>query len=200
MARKKGSTLSGKLGNEIHYTWNGRPCVRSMPTQVANPRTEPQQAHRNAFALVAKLSSYMKEAHLIGLHSLALKEKNSTFALFRRLNKDCCNGGEPDYAHIQLSKGSVKRADINAARLTDGVLTLTFDSLPYGGKPSDEFYLFVYCPDLCTGRLAMPVSRSAARVTAQLPAEWLGHPLHLYAFLRDSSGRTSDTLYHPLPV
>ena len=89
----------------------------------------------------------------------------------------------------------------------------------YGGKATDEFYLFVYCPALCTGCLATPVPRSSGLVTAVLPPEWL-HPaeptqtgtntlthshtnafsLHLYAFLRSTRSHTSDTIHISLPV
>lgn len=174
MARKQGDSESGKLGNKIYYTWHGRQCERSMPTSVANPQTEAQQAHRSNFAMVSKLSSYMKEAHLIGLHWHAIREHNSTYAIFRQLNKDCFTpDGEIDLPRIIVSRGSVERVEITSASIDDNVLTVTFDSRAYGGKATDVFFLFVYCPALCTGRLATPVLRSAGLVTAVLPPEWL---------------------------
>ena len=219
MARKQGDTESGKLGNKIYYTWHGRQCERSMPTSVANPRTEAQQAHRSNFSMISKLSSYMKEAHLVGLHWHAVREKNSTYAIFRNLNKDCFTpDGEIDLPRIIVSRGSVERVEITSASIDDNVLTVTFDSRVNGGRATDEFFLFVYCPALCTGRLATPVPRSAGLVTAILPEEWLypaeptqtgtntlthssknAFPLHLYSFLRSTRGRTSDTIYMPLP-
>lgn len=221
MARKYGDTESGKLGNKIYYTWHGRQCERAMPTHVDNPQTEAQQAHRSNFALISKLSSYMKEAHLVGLHWQALREKNSTYALFRQLNKDCLTpDGLVDLPHVIVSKGSVPMVAIISAKVENGVLTVTFDSRCSGGDSTDEFYLFVYCPALCTGRLATPVSRSAGIATAVLPDEWLhANPgidpeeadtikqshnqaikFHLYAFLQGKKGRTSDTIYHAVPV
>ena len=220
MARKQGDAESGKLGNKIYYTWHGRQCERSMPTSVANPRTEAQQAHRSNFAMVSKLSSYMKEAHLIGLHWHAIREHNSTYAIFRQLNKDCFTpDGEINLPRVIVSRGSVEQVEITSATIDNGVLTVTFDSRVYGGKATDEFFLFVYCPTLCAGRLATPVPRSSGLVTAVLPPEWL-HPtepnqtgtntlthshtnafsLHLYAFLRSTRGRTSDTIHISLPV
>ena len=196
MARIQGISESGKLGEKILYTWHGRQCERAMPTHVANPQTEAQQSHRSNFALISKLSSYMKDAHLVGLHWQALREKNSTYALFRKLNKDCFTpDGEINLPRIVVSKGSVSGVAITSASIADGVLTVSFDSRCYGGEPTDEFHLFVYCPALCTGRLAEPVPRSAGIVTAVLPDEWHSHPLNLYAFLRGSKGRTSDTIY-----
>ena len=191
-----------------------------MPTSVANPRTEAQQAHRSNFAMISKLSSYMKEAHLIGLHWHVIREHNSTYAIFRNLNKDCFTpDGEIDLSRVIVSRGSVERVEITSATINDNVLNVTFDSRAYGGKATDEFFLFVYCPALCTGRLATPVPRSAGLVTAGLPSEWLqpaeptqadtntlthfhsnAFPLHLYAFLRSTRGRTSDTIHLSLPV
>ena len=145
MATKKGSSESGKLGNKIYYTWHGRQCERSMPTSVANPRTEAQQAHRSNFAIVSKLSSYMKAAHLVGLHWHALREHNSTYAIFRNTNKDCFTpDGKINLARVIVSYGTVEQVEITSATIDKNVLTVTFDSRVYGGKATDEFFLFVY--------------------------------------------------------
>ena len=110
MARKQGDAESGKLGNKIYYTWHGRQCERSMPTSVANPRTEAQQAHRSNFAIVSKLSSYMKAAHLVGLHWHALREHNSTYAILRNTNKDCFTpDGTINLARVIVSYGTAHR-------------------------------------------------------------------------------------------
>lgn len=208
MARKYGDMESGKLGNKILYTWHGRQCERAMPASVANPQTEAQQAHRNGFAMISKLSSHMKEAHLVGLHWHAVREHNSTYALFRRLNKGCITPtGEVDLPRVVVSRGSVAKVEITSASVADGILSVAFDSRVYGGVATDEFFLFVYSPALCTGRLMAPVHRSAGLVAALLPEEWLqpaggadAVALHLYAFLRGSRGRTSDTIHLALPV
>ena len=196
MAKIQGNSEAGKLGNKIYYTWHGRQCERSMPTHVANPRTEAQQAHRSNFARISKLSSYMKEAHLVGLHGQAVREKNSTYALFKRINKDCFTpDGEIDYPRIVVSKGSVPMVSITSAIIEGDCLTVTFDSRAYGGTATDRLFLFVYSPALCAGFLADPVLRSAGRITVDLPTEWLGQPFHLYAFLQGYRLRTSDSIY-----
>lgn len=201
MARIQGNSETGKLGNKIYYTWHGRQCERSMPTHVANPRTEAQQAHRSHFAQISKLSSYMKEAHLVGLHGQAVREKNSTYALFKRINKDCFTpDGEIDYPRIVVSKGSVRKASITSVTVADGLLTVIFDGYVYCGTATDRLFLFVYSPALCTGFLADPVLRSAGRITVDLPTEWLGQPLHLYAFLQGYRLRTSDSVHKKLEI
>ena len=199
MARKHGDIESGKLGDKIYYTWHGRQCERSMPTHVANPQTPEQQSHRNAFATISKLSSYFKEAHLIGLHWLSVREHNSTYALFRKLNKDCFTPeGDIDYPHVIVSKGSVPLVTITSAVIEDGCLTVNFDSHAYDGAATDRLFLFIYSSTFRAGTLADPVPRSAGRITVDLPTEWLGQPLHLYAFLQGYRLRTSDTIYRML--
>jgi len=217
MARKHGDIESGKLGNKIYYTWHGRQCERSMPTHVANPQTPEQQSHRNAFATISKLSSYFKGAHLIGLHWLSVREKNSTYALFKRINKDCFTlDGEIDYPRIVVSNGSVPLVTITSAVIEDGCLTVNFDSHAYDGAATDRLFLFVYSSALRAGTLADPVPRSAGRITVDLPTEWLqatsdstpddnhaithssNQALHLYAFLQGYRLRTSDTIYRML--
>lgn len=196
MARIQGNSETGKLGNKIYYTWHGRQCERSMPTHVANPRTEAQQAHRSNFTQISKLSSYMKEAHLVGLHGQAVREKNSTYALFKRINKDCFTpDGEIDYPRIVVSKGSVRKASITSVTVADGLLTVIFDGYVYGGAATDMFFLFVYSSALCTGFLADPIPRSTGQITVNLPDEWHDQTLHLYAFLQGYRLRTSDTIY-----
>ena len=217
MAKIQGNSEAGKLGNKIYYTWHGRQCERSMPTHVANPRTEAQQAHRSNFAQISKLSSYMKEAHLVGLHGQAVREKNSTYALFKRINKDCFTpDGEIDYPRIVVSKGSVPIVSITSAVIEGDCLTVNFDSHAYDGAATDRLFLFVYSSALRAGTLATPVPRSACKVTALLPDEWLqtaaanasdntntlthshNQTFHLYAFLQGSRLRTSDSIYRML--
>ncbi len=201
MARIQGDNESGKLGNKIYYNWHGRQCERAMPTHVANPKTEAQQAHRSNFAQISKLSSYMKEAHLVGFHWHAVREKNSTYALFRKINKDCFTpDGEIDYHRIVVSKGSVPMVSITAAVIENGCLTVNFDSRTHGGAAPDKLFLFVYSPALCTGCLADPVYRSTGQITVELPAEWLGQPLHIYAFLQGYRLRTSDSIHKRLEI
>ena len=196
MATYRGEERSGKLGKKIYYTWNGRLCVRSYPEEVANPRTEAQQRHRYAFAAVSKLSSDLKAAHLIGLHEPAQRNNLNTHSIFRKYNKDCFGPGGIDYARVVVSRGSVGMVGITSVEVDERrILRLTFDGqLAERGK-DDEFHLFVYCSDLHDCRPAYPVPRSVGVVTAELPEEWMGHDLHLYAFLQDKKLRTSNTIY-----
>ena len=136
MAKYRGEEKSGKVGKVIYSSWHGRPYQRSMPESVANPRTEAQQAHRNAFAAISKLSSDLKEAHQIGLHKMAQKEKLDTYSVFKKINKGCCVGGAISYPHVIVSKGPVDEVEITSVKVDEQrVLHVTFD----GGVDGEEF-------------------------------------------------------------
>ena len=204
MAIKEGELLIGKLGNKIYSIdpVSKRQVVRSLPKKVSNPKTAAQQKHRSAFVEIVRLSSYMTEAHTIGLHRHAQKQHKRTYADFRSLNKDCFTAdGCIDYPHITISFGSVAKVMFTSAKLDENsVLCLSFD--PHFNtshcNPDDELYLFAYCPDCSVGCLFEPVKRVATTITVQLPPEWPADRLRLYAFLRDRKGNTSNTIYIPL--
>ena len=73
-------------------------------------------------------------------------------------------------------------------------------------------HAYVYNAVLEEGCLFLPVLRSDGTLSVQIPAEWLhtedaptdaltqSHipAIHLYAFLRNRRGLTSDTIYIPL--
>ena len=62
----------------------------------------------------------------------------------------------------------------------------------------DLFGLFVYCPELRKCHALQPVPRAVETVTEELPEAFIGQELHLYGFLQDDKGRTSDTIYAKL--
>ena len=197
MAKYRGEEKSGKIGDVIYSSWHGRPYVRQRPETVANPRTEAQQAHRNAFAEISRLSSAMKEAHKEGLHWQALRQKLDTHSVFKSLNKDCYGPDGIDYRRVIISRGRVDSVSDTSAEIdAQGDLHVTFqDSLPTERNKNDQFFLFVFCPDLHEGHFARPVPRTVGVVNAQIPEEWRGHDLHIYAFMKNKKGQTSDTIY-----
>lgn len=218
MATMQGDKIRGTIGNKIYSVdpVSKKQVVRSKPKKVRNPKTEAQQAHRNSFVDIVRLSSRMTDAHLVGLHHHAQRVKLRTYADFRRLNKDCFSpDGLIDYPRIVLSRGPVATVSVNKVHLYDnGVLQIDFDPCLMMGKaaPDDALYLYVYKADLELGCLFPPVLRSDGTLSVQIPAEWLqtegastdalphSHiaAFHLYAFLRNRRGLTSDTIYIPL--
>ena len=197
MAKYFGEKKSGKVGDLIYSSWFGRTYTRRMPESVANPRTEAQQAHRKAFAEISRLSSAMKNGHTEGLHSYAVRNKVNTHSVFRKLNKDCYGPDGIDYARIKISKGPVSNVNITSATIDEqGNLHVEFcDPNLTENNMRDQLLVFVFCPDLREGRFSRPVARTVGVADGNIPEEWRGHELHLYAFMKDSKGKTSDTLY-----
>ena len=188
---------SSKLGKMIDSSWLGRPYQRRMPETVANPRTEAQQAHRMAFSEVSKLSAAMREAHEEGLHWKAIRDRLNTPSVFKKLNKDCYGADGIDYSRVKISYGSVSEVKITAAEVdAQGNVHVEFhDHYVTDKNKTDQFWLFVFCPDLREGHFARPVERTVGVVDAMIDESWQGHELHLYAFMKNAKGQTSDTIY-----
>jgi hypothetical protein len=196
MAKVKKGNLSGKMGDVIHSSYLGRPYVRQKPEKVENPRTEAQQAHRTALVAIARLASDLKEAHKLGLHMHAQRNKLTTDSDFRKLNKRCCVRGAISYPDVEISKGSVENVSITSVDLDEQhVLHVTFGSNATDTNKKDKLGLFVYCPELRKCQALKPVFRTTGEVIEQLPEEFKGHELHLYGFLQGKKLYTSNTMY-----
>lgn len=188
---------SSKLGKMIKSSWLGREYERRMPETVANPRTEAQQAHRTAFGEVSKLSAAMREAHEVGLHWKAIRERLNTPSVFKKLNKDCYGPDGIIYSRVRMSYGTVSEVKITAVEVDEkGNVHVEFhDHYVTDKNKKDTFWLFVFCPDFREGHFARPVERTVGVINAKIPDEWQGHELHLYAFMKNVKGQTSATMY-----
>ncbi len=188
---------SSKLGKMIKSSWLGREYERRMPETVANPRTEAQQAHRTAFGEVSKLSAAMREAHKVGLHWKAIRERLNTPSVFKKINKDCYGADGIDYARVRISYGTVSEVKVTTVGVdAQGNVHVEFhDHYVTDKNKKDTFWLFVFCPDLREGHFARPVERTVGVVDAMIDESWQGHELHLYAFMKNAKGQTSDTMY-----
>jgi hypothetical protein len=76
-----------------------------------------------------------------------------------------------------------------------GIARVAFDGNCTTENKNDKFYLFVFCPDQREGLFIEPVARSVGFVSAPILDEWRGYTLHLYAFMKDRKGRTSNSVY-----
>ncbi len=138
----------------------------------------------------------MKVAHTVGLHSKAVREKLNTHSVFKKLNKDCYGPDGIDYPRVCISSGSVSGFSIISAEVDqEGMVRVAFDGCCTTENKSDVFYLFVFCPNQREGLFVAPVARSVGFVSSPILAEWKGHTLHLYAFMKDKKGRTSNSVY-----
>ena len=197
MARKRDDSITGRVGDRIHSTWRGRPYTRAYPETVHNPQTEAQQAHRNAFAALSRLSSNMKAAHSIGLDYQANRMKLNTHCAFKKLNKVFVTDQVIRYPLLILSKGPVTSFEITKVRLEGQTLHVDFDGKRYDfhAYDLDNIYMFAYCADLCQGSLFEPSFRVVGSISGEIPSEWIGPSLHLYFFAIDPKRRASETIH-----
>ena len=131
------------------------------------------------------------------MHWKAVRDKTNTHGVFKKLNKDCYGPDGIDYTRVTISYGMVSTVEVTLAKVDEeGNVHVEFlDRYPTEKNKKDQFYLFLFCPDLREGHFAKPVARTTGIVGASLPEEWKGHELQLYAFMEDSKGRTSETMY-----
>ena len=192
----------GKLGPAVGYVWNGVWCLRSRPGKVRNPRTEAQQQHRELFKQEVQLAATMGRALNKGLGTVARSMHMTPQNLFVKASQEAFSLEDGrlavDYSQLVLSAGPVAPVAFGAPEVTVGnVLSISFEKNPLHVRAdwSDGVYLFVYCPELGGGYLTAPVYRKDQRISVVLPSGFAGKEVHLYGFVQDAHGRSSETIY-----
>ncbi len=197
MAKLRGNVPSGKLGNIVYCTRDGRTYLRSVPKRVRQPKTEAQKAHWSAFGTLAKLSSDLSEAHAMGFAKAAKTQRKNSHSIFRHVNKAAVTGEGVDYASLVLSEGRVPTVDILSMQLDNkGVLTLAYGNDPKPERCGNNAVVIVaYCPDRHENLIDDHACRRDGKLTMALPKKWKGYEVHLYLFMRDAYGNTSASIY-----
>ena len=77
------------------------------------------------------------------------------------------------------------------------VVTVPFEKNPLHlcSSGDDQVYLWAWCAELDEGVLSVPAYRKDKQVSVELPERWAGCEVHLYGFVEDYAGRTSDSSY-----
>ena len=205
MAKQDGGYLGnfrGRLGPAVGYEWNGRWCLRSLPGQVRNPRTEAQQAHRRMFKQQVQLASAMLSAVSLGLGVAARGMQMTTSNLFVKANQhafsDVDGVLQVDWAALTLSVGPVAPVAFGEAVVETGnVLRVSYEKNPLHlrANESDNVYLYLYCPELGEGFLTQPEYRRRREISVVVPDTFAGREVQLWGFVQDREGRCSETLY-----
>ena len=79
----------------------------------------------------------------------------------------------------------------------DCVLSVTFAKNPTHGVSDnyDSVKLYIYCPDKGEGFVSNGDYRRTQRCSVVLPEWMLGHEVHIYGYVRNSHGFSSDSQY-----
>lgn len=194
--------FNGKLGTAVGYCWNGKWCLRSLPSQVRNPRTPLQVEHRDAFREQVRLAAHMRQAVVSGLTVEARQLGMTSYNLFVHLNQlafSMVDGTmQVDYSLLQLSSGPVAPVAFGDAVIDEqGVLSVGFEANPTHSRANgyDGVRVYAYCPELRQGCLSAPVYRRTRSLSMALPDAMRGREVHLYGFVQNELGLCSETCY-----
>ena len=133
------SGFSGRIGSVIGYRRGGRWCLRSMPQQVHNPRTEAQQRHRSLFRAEVQLAARMRWPVTMCLTQLARERHMTAQNLFVRMNHPLWDEGAltVDYGCLQLSTGTLAPVAVTGVELCppQSLRTAPLDKWSNGQEP-----------------------------------------------------------------
>lgn len=194
--------FSGRLGQLVGYQWNGRWCLRLRPAAVRNPRTAAQQAARSRFAGAVQQAAKMRWGVMEGLRGVAREAGMTPYNAFVSLNQQAFSMVDGvftvDYAALRISTGPVAPVAVTQAAVdAHNVLTVRFERNPLNMRAGsfDAVNVYVYCPAIEDEYLAAAVYRRDGRVAVALPDTFAGQPMHIYAYVTDQAGLTSETAY-----
>ena len=191
----------GRVGNAVGYEWRGQWCVRSKPRFYHDAQSASQLAQRALFKATVAFAGRVKEVVRVGLHSPAVELHKTECNFFLQVNKRCFSMQEDalqvDYASLVVSMGPVAPVAFGAVTRVDAVtLRLHYEKNPLHMRANadDKVYLAAFTEE-GDAELSLPTYRRTKEITFALPREWQGRRLHLYGFVQDNAGRTSESTY-----
>lgn len=194
--------FSGKVGPVVGYIWKRTPCMRAYPAHVNYPNTPSQQQERDWFISMVRFASQARTALLLGLNQKSLAKGMTEGNYFVTKNKGHFHrtdqGVEIDYGQLCLAEGPAADVLFHTPVFRDHqTVSVDFDRNTLFSRASgdDMVYLYFYSVDLAQGYLAAPAARKTKNISLQLPSEWSGTLIHIYGFVVDREGRSSNSTY-----
>lgn len=192
--------LSGKVANVVGSSWKGIAVLKSLPLNVANPRTAAQVTQRDKFAQCVAFAK--------GILTQIIKPLNDRFAsgqsgfnLFIQRNIDFFDetgAASPD--DIKLSEGTVTPAE-NAAVAgdrSDNEIVVTWDDNTGTGDALADDVAYIVIVNNTNSQTAVSNSEDRATGTATIvmPAGWLAGQVltALISFRRSDGTKVSNTV------
>ena len=196
----------GTVGTVVGYMWRGQWCMRARPRFYHDAKTEAQLEQRELFKATVAYAGRVREVLRTGFHAPALAAHKTECNYFLKVNKGCfaMADGElaVDYEHLRVSEGPVAPVGFGEAVLqSDTVIGIPFEKNPEHRRAysDDKVYVAAFCDNppqyYDDALLSLPVYRRTGSITVSLPDAWAGHEVHLYGFVQDNAGRTSDSVY-----
>lgn len=194
--------MVGRYGDRVAYLWKRRQCFRAHVAHIAYPNTPSQKSERDWFVSMVRFASKATSALKLGLRESADQAQMSEGNYFVRQNKPAFHHEEGavriDYPSLTIAEGPAADVYFAKPRFEDGeVVVVPFEKNAHLLRPSsdDKVYLYFYNADLAEGFLSAPVLRRSKVVQVRLPQSWSGSEVHIYGFVVDRAGRSSNSTY-----
>ena len=161
----------GTVGTVVGYMWRGQWCMRARPRFYHDAKSEAQLEQRELFKATVAYAGRVREVLRTGFHAPALAAHKTECNYFLKVNKG------------------------------DTVISIPFEKNPEHRRAysDDKVYVAAFCENppqyYDDALLSLPVYRRTGSITVSLPDAWAGCEVHLYGFVQDNAGRTSDSVY-----
>jgi hypothetical protein len=189
--------FTGKIGNVIGFTGNGKYFVKSVPAKHKDNPKAMDLEHRAKFGLMRSFISFMTPVIRITFNQKNLARNRKCFAWnFRNAITGTYPNFNIDYAKVQLARGRLFPAD-NATvdPMRSCKLKFTWpeeDNRCADG--SDTVVLICYCPELAGMDYSFgPARRSEMKAVLHVPA-FKGHLVHTWITFISKAG-VADSVY-----
>lgn len=203
--------FTGRVGNIVGSQLRGKQVLRIRPASVSNPNTDKQRNQRERFGMVNRFLSSQGALVKIGFHSFAGSRQSAFNAAASYNLKNAIIGDFPEVAlsmtDLRLSKGNLPGlSGLTPAFAAPDVLTLQWTDNSNRLLASQTDVLMVGLFDAAKSEgLAFinEANRADGTVSLEIPEEWLGRSIDVFAFFLAVSGmggiagkdQVSDSVY-----
>jgi len=195
--------FTGRLGNVVGYTLNGKPVARTIGT-ITKPPTIPQMAVRQRMGLVTKVLSNMLGFINVGFELAVIGTSRNPYNEATSDNFKLATIGEYpditlDYSKLLVSKGNLPPAENAVVNiLPDGIeFTWTVPADIDWNSYNDRSMLLIYYPE--SGEMIYILSgaqRRECRDFIPLAPSYLDKPIQIYiAFGSDDKKCVSNSVW-----
>ena len=193
----------GKVGAVVGYQWRGQWVVRALPREFHDAKTERQMEQRALFKASVAFAGRLKDILRIGFAKSAAKVHKTECNYFLMANKGCfAMDGEAlavDFPRLRVSEGPVAPVAFSHVERgeSDNELIIEFEKNPEHRNCNSNDRVYVAAVNAARGEavLSLPVYRRMQRIVVPLPECWADEEVHLYGFVQDLAGRTSESAY-----
>ena len=181
--------------------------MRAYKRQIHDANSEAQQIVRTRFGTINSLAGAFVSAIRIGFAEIARRKHTTEGNVFVQENwhnvqSDTPGSATVDYAEFVIARGNLPEASFGSPVFSEPLevsCTMSDTSDMIGADAEDLVYIFVYSPEASAGVLGDVQKRADSSITANVPAYWNGHRVHVWGFAvgngTDNAGVISNSRY-----